>query len=70
MAEHGQGRRGDVAQAAARNGPLIFAVMLIFLGVWFLLQNLLHIDLGQFWPVILIVIGLALLIPAMRRPQP
>ena len=60
---------GDVAQSAARNGPLIFAVILIFLGIWFLLQNLLHIDLGQLWPVILIVIGLALLIPVLRRPR-
>jgi hypothetical protein len=34
-----------------------------------LLQNLLHIDLGQFWPIILIVLGLALLIPALRKPQ-
>lgn len=60
---------GDTAQSAARNGPLLFAVLLIILGVWFLLQNLLHIDLSQFWPVILIVIGLALLIPVMRRPK-
>jgi len=45
-------------------------VLLIFLGVWFLLQNLLQIDLSQFWPIILIVIGLALLIPAMRKPNP
>lgn len=61
---------GDATQSAARNGPLIFAAILIFLGIWFLLQNLLHIDLGQLWPVILIVIGLALLIPALRKPQP
>ena len=60
---------GDVAQAAARNGPLIFAVILIGLGSWFLLQNLLHIDLGQLWPVALIVIGLALLSPALRKPS-
>ena len=60
---------GDVAQSAARNGPLIFAVILIFLGIWFLLQNLLHIDVGQLWPVILIVIGLALLIPVLRKPR-
>jgi phage shock protein C len=65
-----QANTQDLAQSAARNGPLIFAVLLIFLGVWFLLQNLLHIDLGQLWPVILIVIGLALLIPALRRPRP
>ncbi len=65
-----QANTQDLAQSAARHGPLIFAALLIFLGVWFLLQNLLHIDLGQLWPVILIVIGLALLIPALRRPQP
>ncbi len=65
-----QANTQDLAQSAARHGPLIFAVLLIFLGVWFLLQNLLHIDLGQLWPVVLIVIGLALLIPALRKPQP
>jgi phage shock protein C len=65
-----QANTQDLAQAAVRNGPLIFAVLLIFLGVWFLLQNLLHIDLGQLWPVILIVIGLALLIPTLRKPRP
>ncbi len=59
----------ELAQSAARNGPVIFAVILIFLGLWLLLQNLLHIDLGQLWPVILIVVGLALLIPSFRKPR-
>ncbi|CAG0936275.1 hypothetical protein TFLX_05143 [Thermoflexales bacterium] len=63
------GSSGAAAQSAARNGPVIFAVILIFLGIWFLLQNLLNIDLGQLWPVILIILGLALLIPALRKPQ-
>jgi len=45
------------------------AAILICLGSGFLLQNLLHIDLGQLWPVALIVIGLALLIPALRKPS-
>ncbi len=58
---------GDVTQSAARSGPVLFAVILIGLGILFLLQNLLRINLSQFWPVILILIGLALLIPAMRR---
>ena len=57
----------DVAQSATRSGPVLFAVILIGLGILFLLQNLLRINLSQFWPVILILIGLALLIPAMRR---
>ena len=64
-----QANTQEMAQSAARKGPLIFAVILIFLGIWFLLQNLLDIDLGQLWPVILFVIGLALLIPALRKPQ-
>lgn len=58
---------GDVAQSATRGGPVLFAVILIGLGILFLLQNVLRINLSQFWPVILILIGLALLIPAMRR---
>ncbi len=59
----------ELAQSAARNSPVIFAVILIFLGLWLLLQNLLHIDLGQLWPVVLIIIGLALLIPSFRKPR-
>jgi hypothetical protein len=31
------------------------------------MQNLLHFNFSQFWPLILIVIGLALLIPQFRK---
>jgi phage shock protein C len=56
-------------QTTPRNNGVLFGVVLIVLGGLFLLQNLLHISFGQFWPVILIVIGLAMLVPIFRRPQ-
>ena len=60
----------DAAQTAGRQGPIIFGIILVALGGLFLLQNLLHINFGQLWPVILIVIGLAILLSALRRQQP
>ena len=56
--------------AAARQGPILFGIILVALGGLFLLQNLLHIDFGQLWPVILIVIGLAMMVLAWRRSPP
>jgi hypothetical protein len=51
--------------------PIIGAVVLIALGVLILLANMgwLNVDwLGQFWPVILIIIGVALLYKKLRVP--
>jgi uncharacterized membrane protein len=43
-------------------------VILIVLGVLFLLDNLLpSFDIGQLWPVILIVIGLSILFKGRER---
>lgn len=66
---------GDDLRRAVRNpnpqAGLIAGAALILLGVYFLLQNL-HIswlrwlDLAVFWPVLLIVGGVALL---LRRPR-
>ena len=50
-------------------GGLIFGLLLILLGGMFLLQNFTAINLSRFWPVILIVLGLALLGTQFRRPQ-
>jgi phage shock protein C len=59
----------STAQSTGRNGAVVFGIVLIVLGGLFLLQNLLRINFSQFWPVILIVIGLAMLVPIFRRPQ-
>ena len=53
--------------APNRQGALLFGGILIGLGVLFLVQNLLRIDLSQYWPLMLIVIGVALLVPQFRK---
>jgi phage shock protein PspC (stress-responsive transcriptional regulator) len=51
-----------------RNGALVFGGILIVLGLWFLLdQYLPDIDLGQYWPVLLIGLGVVLLVGALGR---
>jgi phage shock protein C len=66
--EQGFGSGPASPSASNRQGPLLFGGVLIALGVLFLVQNLLNISFSQFWPLILIVIGVALLIPQFRRP--
>ena len=39
------------------------------MGILFLVQNNLRINFSQFWPLLLIVIGVALLVPQFRKPQ-
>lgn len=60
----------------ARTGPdvgsLVFGLILLAIGVWFLAEVTLGIDLptirwGQLWPVILIVLGGWILYTAARR---
>jgi phage shock protein C len=67
--ELGQGFGSGTASPSASNrqGPLLFGGALIALGVLFLVQNLLNISFSQFWPLILIVIGAALLVAQFRR---
>lgn len=44
------------------NGPTITAILLILLGVYFLAGNLGWFSLSFFWPFILILLGIALII--------
>lgn len=49
-------------------GAMVFGAVLILLGVWFLLdQYIPSLDSDLLWPIALVVIGLALLVVAMRR---
>ncbi len=51
-----------------RRGAVIGGVVLVLLGLAFLAQELVpDLDIGRFWPVILIVIGAALLLSSVRR---
>ncbi|MFN8598641.1 MAG: PspC domain-containing protein [Anaerolineae bacterium] len=66
--ELGQGF-GSSTTGPNRQGALFIGLALILMGGLFLAQNFLHINFSQFWPLILIVIGLALLVPQFRKPQ-
>lgn len=51
-------------------GPVIAGIVLILLGGYFLLRTVApEINLGAFWPVVLIVIGIALLFGSIRTDR-
>jgi phage shock protein C len=52
------------------NAGIVFGFVLVGLGVWFLIDRFVHIDWQLVWPVIVIVIGAALIVGAMRRNRP
>ena len=57
-------------RAGSSNGALIFGLILIGAGVWFLIDDYLPgFDRRFVWPVALVVVGLVLLLVAMRRPR-
>lgn len=67
--EWGEGFGSGSTASGNRQGALLVGGVLIAVGVLFLVQNILRINISQFWPLLLIVIGLALLVPQFRKPQ-
>jgi phage shock protein C len=67
--ELGQGFGSGSTAAGNRQGALLVGGVLIAVGILFLVQNLLRINFSQFWPLLLIVIGIALLVPQFRKPK-
>lgn len=67
--ELGQGFGPGSTSAGNRQGALLVGGVLIAVGILFLVQNILRINFSQFWPLLLIVIGVALLVPQFRKPQ-
>jgi phage shock protein C len=61
-------RRMERRQGGDMTGALVFGLILIVLGVFFLAQQYIPaINWGQLWPIGLIAIGLILLVGAFRR---
>jgi phage shock protein PspC (stress-responsive transcriptional regulator) len=58
------------SQVQSGPGPhVIFGVILILIGGWFLAQQFLPwLNLGVLWPIGLVVIGVVVLLAALRRP--
>lgn len=57
------------AKPASTSGPWLFGLILILLGVMFLLGNLVpnFLSFAQWWPLILVLIGVAMLAGQFRR---
>jgi hypothetical protein len=54
-----------------RHGMVIGGIIVLGVGVLFLLSNLDIIpDIGKMWPLILVVVGIALLIGAVIKREP
>ena len=49
------------------NAGLVFGVILILLGAWFLLRRYIAIDSDLVWPIVVIGLGAVLIVAAMRR---
>jgi hypothetical protein len=41
--------------------------VLVLLGIWFLVDDYIHIDWSLLWPVVVIAIGVLLIAGAVRR---
>ena len=60
------------ASDSGRNVSLILGAIVLIVGLWFFATRTLGLDLpeidwGQFWPVILIVLGAWIVLNAMRQ---
>jgi uncharacterized membrane protein len=65
-------RRPDADRG--RNASLILGLLFLIIGGWFFATTTLGLDLpdldwGQFWPVILIVLGLAIVVRSLDRAR-
>jgi phage shock protein PspC (stress-responsive transcriptional regulator) len=48
------------------NAPILFGIVLVLIGGWLLVQRFINIDGRDVWPIALLVIGVALLLGALR----
>ncbi len=57
------------AQRAAGNAGLVAGGVLVLLGLWFLVDEYVHIDWSLLWPVAIIAVGCLLIVGAVRRSR-
>ncbi len=71
-AEPADWRRREGARRAVDTGTVVWGLILIAVGTWFLLDHTLGFDMpdvrwGDLWPLILIVIGGAVILQGLGR---
>ena len=52
------------------NAGIVAGFVLVGLGIWFLIDQYVDVDWQLVWPVVVIAIGAALVVAAMRRSRP
>jgi phage shock protein C len=63
----GPGWNHPASRLEAGNAGIVFGVVLVLLGGWFLVDRYVHVDWGLLWPVAVILLGVVLIAGAMRR---
>ncbi len=69
LAQAGEGTKKEVAVAEPK-GSIFWGILMIALGIIFLLANfeiILYENIFDYWPVVIIVIGLKLILDAFHR---
>ncbi len=52
---------------SGRGTGIVFGAILVVLGIWFLVDRYVDVDWSAVWPVALVLLGLGLMIAAIRR---
>jgi phage shock protein C len=61
-------RAYDQARRGSGSAPVVIGIVLVLLGAWFLAERYIDwLDSALLWPALLIVLGVLLVIGAMRR---
>jgi len=64
----GPGGASARPRSGSGGGAVVLGVILVVIGAWFLLRRVVpELDTGLLWPILLVGLGAALLLGAMRR---
>ena len=58
---------GWSSDRVAGNAGIVVGAVLVLLGIWFLIDEFIHIDWSLLWPVAVIGVGCVLIVGAVRR---
>lgn len=63
-------RRAERRRRRSGEGGILVGAVLIVIGIWFLAQQYLPwLRVAELWPLVLVLIGVVLLVGALRRPN-
>lgn len=62
--------RPAAGPSGGRGAGIVLGSVLIVIGVWFLVGRYVHVDWGAVWPIALVVLGVGLMVAAIRRNPP